>query len=70
MSFAAAFVLAVQPLPAVGGEAAPMPRVIAVRGTASAEILRVGRVGPEAGPDEVRPQLRRSAAGGVIAEFR
>jgi hypothetical protein len=70
MSLAAAFVLALQPLPVASDSIAPIPRGTAVRTNAAAEILRAGRVGADAGPEDVVPQRRRISDGRIFAEFR
>jgi hypothetical protein len=70
MSFGAVLLLAVQPVPITAPAAPPAPRAIVARALATAEVIRAGRSGGEAGPDDVLPQRRRTSDGRVLAEFR
>jgi len=47
-----------------------LPRGVRVSAAVSAEIMRVGRVGGIAGPQDVTAPLRLDRDGRILAEFR
>jgi hypothetical protein len=47
-----------------------MPSGITVRAVAGAEILRVGRDEPDAGPQDIPGQRRRLSDGRLVVEYR
>lgn len=70
MVLAMLYLLAAAPLDGQGAAPAPVTVGVQVRAVASAEVIRVGRVGGPAGQEEVVAPLREEAAGRLIAEFR
>jgi hypothetical protein len=70
MFTAALLLLTAVPIESRVRPAAPVASGTRVIAIASAEVLRVGRIGEAAGPEDIAVQPRRGGDGQVLYEFR